>query len=115
LVEALACGTPVLALDSGSVPEVVQHGYTGFIGRTEDDLVRAVPHIADLSRADCRADTETRFSASAMAHVYELVYARYLAGKPRLSGASAALDEGAFRAFEREMRRRTPDAPTAAI
>ncbi len=83
MIEALACGTPVLALDSGSVPEVLQDGFTGFIGNTEDDLVRAVPRITELSRAACRAQAESRFSSAAMAEAYERVYARLLAGRAR--------------------------------
>jgi glycosyltransferase involved in cell wall biosynthesis len=79
MIEALACGTPVLALDCGSVPEVLQDGFTGFIGHTEDDLVRAVPRLGELSRAACRAEAETRFSPSAMAEAYEDVYERLLA------------------------------------
>jgi glycosyltransferase involved in cell wall biosynthesis len=83
MIEALACGTPVLALDCGSVPEVLREGHTGFIGHTEDDLVRAVPRLTDLSRAECRAEAETRFSPGAMADAYEQVYARLLARRAR--------------------------------
>jgi len=74
MAEALACGTPVLALDHGSVPEVLQDGVTGFIGRTEDDLVAAVRRISELKRADCRSEAENRFSPGAMAEAYEDVY-----------------------------------------
>lgn len=72
--EAFACGTPVLALRDGSVPEIVRHGVTGFIGSTEDDLVRAVSALGDINRADCRQEAQTRFSPSAMAQRYEAVY-----------------------------------------
>ena len=51
MIEALACGTPVLALREGSVPEVVEDGVTGFIRDTEDELVDAVARIAELDRA----------------------------------------------------------------
>ncbi len=79
MIEALACGTPVLALDYGSVPEVLENGYTGFIGHSEDDLVRAVRCLAELDRAACRAEAERRFSSRAMAEAYEDVYMRLLA------------------------------------
>jgi glycosyltransferase involved in cell wall biosynthesis len=72
--EALACGTPVLALRRGSVPEVIRDGQTGFIRDTEDQLVKAVEQIPAIDRACCRADAERRFSARAMADGYEAVY-----------------------------------------
>lgn len=74
--EAMACGTPVLALRRGSVPEVVEHGVTGFICDTEEELVEAVGRIGELDRARVRAEAERRFSAGAMAEAYERVYAR---------------------------------------
>ena len=73
MAESLACGTPVLALRRGAVPEVLRHGVTGFIGETLDDLVAAVPAIANLSRQTCRAEAEKRFSAQAMAKGYEAI------------------------------------------
>jgi glycosyltransferase involved in cell wall biosynthesis len=76
--EALACGTPVLALRNGSVPEVIENGVTGFVGHTEDDLVRAVERIAELDRSRCRAEVVRRFSPAAMAEAYETVYAGLL-------------------------------------
>jgi len=76
--EALACGTPVLAFDEGSVPEVIDDGVTGFVGHVEDDLVRAVERIPELDRQRCRAEAERRFSPAAMADAYETVYAGLL-------------------------------------
>jgi glycosyltransferase involved in cell wall biosynthesis len=77
--EALACGTPVLALRDGSVPEVLENGVSGWICETEDDLVRAVERIPQLDRARCRAEAERRFSPAAMADGYEYAYAQVLA------------------------------------
>src|SRR5690349_9113636 len=74
MIEALACGTPVLALTDGSVPAVVQHGVTGFIADTEDTLVESVQQRGSLDRLACRQDVERRFSAEAMATAYECVY-----------------------------------------
>jgi glycosyltransferase involved in cell wall biosynthesis len=74
MAEALACGTPVVALRDGSVPEVLRHGVTGFIGVTEDDLVRGVERVGDLDREACRREAEQRFSPAAMAEAYESVY-----------------------------------------
>jgi glycosyltransferase involved in cell wall biosynthesis len=78
MVEALACGTPVIALDQGSVPEVIQDGVTGFICSNEEEMVAAVGRLGELDRARCRAEAERRFSPSAMAAAYEQLYARLL-------------------------------------
>jgi glycosyltransferase involved in cell wall biosynthesis len=74
MVEALACGTPVLALRAGSVPEVIDDGRTGFICETDDELVSAIKRIPEINRAHCRAEVERRFSPTAMAEAYERVY-----------------------------------------
>jgi glycosyltransferase involved in cell wall biosynthesis len=72
--EALACGTPVLALRAGSVPEIIQDGVTGFIRDTEEELAEAVAHLDEIDRARCRAEPEERFSACAMTDHYLEVY-----------------------------------------
>jgi glycosyltransferase involved in cell wall biosynthesis len=72
--EALACGTPVLALRAGSVPEIIQDGVTGFIRDNEDELADAVAHLPEIDRARCRAEAEKRFSAHAMTDRYLAVY-----------------------------------------
>jgi glycosyltransferase involved in cell wall biosynthesis len=66
MVEALACGTPVLALRYGSVPEVIRDGVTGFVRDSEEGLIQAVELLASIDRASCRAEAEQRFSSSAM-------------------------------------------------
>lgn len=76
MAEALACGTPVLALDCGSVREVIRDGHTGFVRNTEDQLMEAVEQISSIDRGCCRAEAERRFSARAMVDGYEAVYAR---------------------------------------
>ena len=78
MAEALASGTPVLALRHGSVPEVVEDGVTGFVRDDEDGLVEAVGRLGEIDRARCRAEAERRFSAAAMAEGYEAVYRRLL-------------------------------------
>lgn len=79
MAEALACGTPVLALRAGSVPEIIQDGVTGFIRDTEGDLVEAAANIKEIDRERCRVEAERRFSAAAMADRYLEVYASVLA------------------------------------
>jgi glycosyltransferase involved in cell wall biosynthesis len=83
MAEALACGTPVIGLREGSVPEVIEQGVTGFVGHDEDDLVAAVERLSELDRARCRAEAERRFSPQAMADRYEQVFATLLKGAPR--------------------------------
>ncbi|MGH9663469.1 MAG: glycosyltransferase family 4 protein, partial [Bryobacteraceae bacterium] len=72
--EAMACGTPVIAWRSGSVPEIVDDGVTGYIVDDIDGAVQAVSRIASLDRRLCRKVFEQRFSASRMARDYVSVY-----------------------------------------
>jgi glycosyltransferase involved in cell wall biosynthesis len=74
MIEAMACGTPVIAYRSGSVPEVVEDGVTGFIVDTAEQAIRAVNRIARLDRTKIRARFEERFSAKRMAKEYETQY-----------------------------------------
>lgn len=74
MVEALACGTPVVALRQGAVPEVVRDGVTGVVVDKESDLVDAILASAALSPRACRKDAEDRFDTSRMASAYEQVY-----------------------------------------
>ena len=76
MIEALACGTPVIAWRNGSVPEVIDDGRTGFIVESVEEAVEAVGRIADLSRHVCRRAFEDRFDAACMAHGYLEVYGR---------------------------------------
>jgi glycosyltransferase involved in cell wall biosynthesis len=76
MIEAMACGTPVIAYNCGSVPEVVDDGVTGLIVNDEDEAVAAVQCIADLDRRRIRKTCERRFSAEAMARRYVRIYAR---------------------------------------
>jgi glycosyltransferase involved in cell wall biosynthesis len=74
MIEALACGTPVISRPCGSVPEIIRSGRTGFIASTVDDLVTAVRQVENLSRPLCRKDFEERFSIEVMADNYEKTY-----------------------------------------
>jgi len=86
MIEAMACGTPVIAWNCGSVPEVVEHGRTGFIVSNEDEAVAAVKAVGGLDRALVRAVFEERFAASTMARNYVDVYQRLVA-RSRMPGA----------------------------
>jgi glycosyltransferase involved in cell wall biosynthesis len=74
MIEAFACGTPVVAYRRGSVPEVVDPGQTGFIVDALDEAAAAVGRIAEVSRAGCRQIFEKRFSVERMARDYLAVY-----------------------------------------
>lgn len=70
MVESLACGTPVIAFNRGAVPEVIEHGCTGMICDTADEMVAAVKSVDTLDRARCRAVCEERFSERRMVQDY---------------------------------------------
>ncbi|MCP1470556.1 glycosyltransferase involved in cell wall biosynthesis [Sphingobium sp. OAS761] len=74
MIEAMACATPVIAFRCGSVPEVVEHGVSGFIVDSEDEAVEAVRHLGNLSRIGVRAAFDTRFTAERMAMDYVNLY-----------------------------------------
>jgi len=76
MIEAMACGTPVVAYACGSVPEVIEDGVTGYIVRTDDEAVEAVRRLGDLDRRKVRQQFELRYSATAMARRYLDLYAR---------------------------------------
>jgi glycosyltransferase involved in cell wall biosynthesis len=74
MIEAMACGTPVIAFNSGSVPEVMEDGLTGFVVSDIDGAVAAVNRLDRLYRPTIRSRFEDRFSARAMARDYLRVY-----------------------------------------
>ncbi len=78
MIEAMACGTPVIAYNSGSVPEVMEDGVTGFIVEGLDDAAKSVSRVCDVSRARCRNTFERRFAASRMASDYIEIYKRLI-------------------------------------
>jgi glycosyltransferase involved in cell wall biosynthesis len=78
MIEAMACGTPVIAYRSGSVPEIIDEGGTGFIVDSEEEAVRAVNELARLDRRKVRARFEERFSAQRMAREYESQYRKLI-------------------------------------
>jgi glycosyltransferase involved in cell wall biosynthesis len=81
MIEAMACGTPVVAFARGSVPEVMRDGVSGFVVEDLEAAVRAVPRALVLPRAACRAYFEERFRVARMAEDYVEIYERILAGE----------------------------------
>jgi glycosyltransferase involved in cell wall biosynthesis len=74
MIEALAGGTPVIAFDEGAVPEVIVDGKTGFIVADEAGMAAAVPHLADISPADCRTWVVDHCDVDTVAAAYESAY-----------------------------------------
>jgi glycosyltransferase involved in cell wall biosynthesis len=87
MIEAMACGTPVIAYPRGSVPEILVDGVTGWIVEGCEEAVRAVERVATLSRTRCRQFFEEHFSVARMAQDYVQIYRRLLEER---SGQTAA-------------------------
>jgi len=78
VIEAMACGTPVIAYRRGSMPELIQNGVNGFLVAGLDEAVAALGMLDELERKVCRADAEDRFSSARMVAAYVAVYDRIL-------------------------------------
>ena len=70
MIEALACGTPVIGFKRGSVPEVIDHGITGFIVNNEEEMISALKSINQIIRTNCRQVSESRFNSETIAKQY---------------------------------------------
>jgi glycosyltransferase involved in cell wall biosynthesis len=97
MIEAMACGTPVVAYANGSVCEVMDDGVTGFVVNDNDQAVEAVGRVRELRRAHCREVFEKRFAASRMADDYVNVFMRLADSRMRKVGQSP---ESSLRAFQ---------------
>jgi glycosyltransferase involved in cell wall biosynthesis len=89
MIESLACGTPVIAWRCGSVPEVIEHGETGFIVEDMGQAVDAARRIGEIQRGTCRSAYERRFTARRMAERYVEVYAALDVARGQDNDASA--------------------------
>ena len=74
VVEALARGTPVIASNRGSMPELIDHGVTGFLVDSVDEAIDAIGRIGEIDRAACRAAVSARFTVDRMADRYLELY-----------------------------------------
>lgn len=100
LIESLACGTPVLCYRRGSIPEIIDHGVTGFICETFNDMIEAVGRIPTIDRKQCRLAFEERFTVERMVRDYLRLYAQVIGETKdvrisegnRLIGTRIALD-----------------------
>ncbi|WP_033919460.1 glycosyltransferase family 4 protein [Sphingomonas sp. 37zxx] len=80
VIEAMACGTPVIAMRRGSMAELIEHGVNGFLVDSLDEAIAAVERVGEIDRAACRRSVEARFSIEAMAAKYEALYRDILGG-----------------------------------
>ena len=86
MIEAMACGTPVIAL-SGSVPEIIEDGVTGFVVDNEEQALAAIGRLGTIDRRRVRTEFERRFSAHRMANDYLQLY-RTLARNSRIENGA---------------------------
>lgn len=93
LIEALACGTPVLAYRRGSIPEIIDHGVTGFICETVSEMVDAVGQVSLIDRQRCRTAFDERFTADRMARDYVALYERLLEDEGVQAGQAHASEQ----------------------
>jgi len=77
-IEALATGTPLISIERGSLPELIENGRHGFLVKDNSELVDAVKKIDTIDRSECRRWVVERFSPRAMANGYEAVYGRLI-------------------------------------
>jgi glycosyltransferase involved in cell wall biosynthesis len=91
-MEAMACGTPVIAFRRGGLAEVVRHGETGFLVDTIDEMVEALARTAEIDPLACRRHVESRYSAARMARNYELLYQQVLERAAMASETGVAAD-----------------------
>ena len=78
MIEAMACGTPVLAFDRGSVSEIIEDGKTGIVVQSKDEAIKKLPHLLTLNRRRIRHEFERRFSAQRMAYDHIGLYQELL-------------------------------------
>jgi len=84
MIEALACGTPVITKRFGSTPEIIEHGNTGFICDTEYDFITAIKNIEKIDRKNCRKSFKTRFTSNIMTEKYLSLYRSLIERNPSL-------------------------------
>lgn len=79
VIEALACGTPVIAMNKGAMPEIIEHGVNGFLANNEKEFAEYMARIDEINPADCRASIERKFSDKRMAKSYIKRYEKAIA------------------------------------
>jgi glycosyltransferase involved in cell wall biosynthesis len=87
MIEAMACGTPVIAFERGSVPEILENGLTGYIVNSVEEAIEMVPLVTALDRRRVRARFEERFTAARMAQDYVATFEQLLGAEGALKVA----------------------------
>ena len=111
MIEAMACGTPVIAFRRGSVPEVIDHGISGFIVDSEEEALAAIRRVGALDRRSVRAAFESRFTARRMAEDY-LRHYQAIATAPRPGRVQTELEVSSTPSGARQVRNATPMSET---
>jgi glycosyltransferase involved in cell wall biosynthesis len=88
MIEAMVCGTPVIAFPEGAAPEIIDHGHSGFLVADEEEMARAVEHLTDLKPRRCRATVAARYDSDLIAGAYDRAYRRVIAAH-QMSGRGA--------------------------
>ncbi len=96
MIEAMACGTPVIAWNCGAVPEVIEHGVTGFIVDSEAQALSAIASLPRINRRTVRAAFEQRFTATTMTRAYLDVYAHMLEAPTSEPGSIKIMKEATY-------------------
>ena len=78
LIEAMACGCPVIAFNLGAIPEVIQSGKTGFVVQDVEEMIESVEHIGKIDRSYCREYALSNFNAEKMTKGYEEIYSQMI-------------------------------------
>lgn len=86
MTESMATGTPVIAMNLGSVPEVIAHGKTGFVCQSHEEMISMIPAALELNRQACREYVENKFSVIQMVDAYEAVYRKIIENRINLNG-----------------------------
>ncbi len=86
MIESMATGTPVMAINLGSVPEVIAHGETGFVCQNYEEMAEMIPQALKLNRYACRKHVENKFSVAQMVDGYEAIYQQIIKDRIDLNG-----------------------------
>lgn len=93
MIEAMACGTPVISTPCGSVPEIVKPGRTGFICSSREEMVEAVHQSATLDREQCRSDVQENFSMERMVRDHISFYETVIESRPAPANQAISVDD----------------------
>ncbi len=98
LIESMACGTPVIAFNKGSVPEIIVDGKTGFVVDSMSDMIGAIDHIDDMDPGECRRHVQDYFSITSMANKYSALYQQAVNDHENIRQLQQTVNQLAFKA-----------------